>query len=429
MKTNGETTIGNGTVIVGSRDSWNRPVGETKPGHLLLETLAYSRDREYVGWDYFDGMSSQVLRSLPFEHKWVNLAVQEFIKRAPVNIRPFFRVEQRQNFKGTALFALANASAYEHTGDERYIEEVIDLADWLIAAQNDDYPGFCGGHRHAMQQLRERRPPNVPNVVTTAYAVRALLKAASFDPSYFPVARSVVTFLEEALEYRETPHGATIKYHPLEDGSYETINGTALGARVYTDLYAAFGDEQFRRRAGALLDHVVSHQSSIGGWTYRIPASSSHLSMDNHHNGFIVESLVRYRAVTGDARHEQAIERSRSFYRNQLFEPNGAPNWDETTQFPRDIHAATQGIITFAATGDIDFSRTILRWVLDTLYAGDGQFYYQRRRFYTKRFTLMRWCQAWMAYALSHLVTGVPMLPQAPDREIRTPGGVMHESP
>jgi len=34
-------------------------------------------------------------------------------------------------------------------------------------------------------------------------------------------------------------------------------------------------------------------------------------------------------------------------------------------------------------------------------------FYYQKNKFYTKRFTLMRWCQAWMAYAMSEYLVGI----------------------
>ena len=123
--------------------------------------------------------------------------------------------------------------------------------------------------------------------------------------------------------------------------------------------------------------------------------------MDNHHNGFIVESYQRYHEVAGDQRYEETLDRALSFYRDQLFEADGAPNWDERSSYPRDIHAATQGIIVFSKAGDFGFVRRIVDWVLANLYAGEGQFYYQQRRFYTKRFTLMRWCQAWMAYALS----------------------------
>lgn len=41
-----------------------------------------------------------------------------------------------------------------------------------------------------------------------------------------------------------------------------------------------------------------------------------------------------------------------------------------------------------------------------SLHAGSGRFHYQVRRFGTKPITLMRWCQAWMAYALAVYLAG-----------------------
>ena len=35
--------------------------------------------------------------------------------------------------------------------------------------------------------------------------------------------------------------------------------------------------------------------------------------------------------------------------------------------------------------------------------APDGYFVYQKGRYWTKSYTFMRWCNAWMSYALSLL--------------------------
>jgi hypothetical protein len=55
----------------------------------------------------------------------------------------------------------------------------------------------------------------------------------------------------------------------------------------------------------------------------------------------------------------------------------------------------------FTYAGELAFARRILRWAFSNLAAGDGGFYYRKERFHTKRAVLMRWCQAWMAYATS----------------------------
>jgi hypothetical protein len=38
------------------------------------------------------------------------------------------------------------------------------------------------------------------------------------------------------------------------------------------------------------------------------------------------------------------------------------------------------------------------------MYDPAGRFHYQETRWYRKRFTLLRWCNAWMARALAHLL-------------------------
>jgi len=126
--------------------------------------------------------------------------------------------------------------------------------------------------------------------------------------------------------------------------------------------------------------------------------------MDSHHNGFIIESFQRYRDVVGSDRYAETLESALSFYRNELFEPDGAPNFDEQNAYPRDIHASTQGILVFTREGEFDRAMRIVDWVLEHMQVRRGQFYYRAYKYHTKRVTLMRWCQAWMAYAVSELL-------------------------
>ncbi len=370
--------------------------------HVLRETLRYSRVRNYRGWDYCDGMSSAVLRALPVENKWLNLAVQESAKRAPINIRPYLLVEQRRNYKGTALFAMANRNAARILGDERYETEAIELLDWLIDNRLEQYSGFCGGHRHRIQFFDRIGRPKDPDVVSTSYAVQALLSSASLDGRYPEIARTASAFVRNELEYTERDDGtARMKYVPAHGDEYYTPNAVALGARMLTDLGAYSGDEKLLEMAQRLLDYVAGLQTEVGGWKYRDPPERSHLSMDNHHNGFIIECLLRYQTATGSDRYRETLDRAIPFYRNVLFNADGSPNWDESRRYPKDIHAVAQGILVFTALDDLEFVERIIDWALSTLYAGSGRFYYRKQRFYTRRITLMRWGQAWMAYALS----------------------------
>ena len=379
----------------------------------LLDTLQYSRERGYTGWDYGDGLSSRILRGLPVDNRWINLIFQETVKRAPVNVRPLLLVEQRRNFLGAGLFAMANLTVdrfrQEHDGGDvadsgvDYAGEAVELLDWLVQNRCRGYSGFCGSDQHRSQSLTETYTC-VPSVTPTAIPTRALLRAGDLDPVFSAVGRTAADFVAEDLAYREESGGAVIKYLPNDSWDYVTPNAIALGARLLVDLYATTGEETLAERAGKLLDYVASLQTDTGGWYYRQPPDASHMSMDNFHNGFIIESLLRHEEVLDTTRYEDTLDSALQFYRTDLFEANGAPNWDESSAYPRDVHAAAQGIIVFSYAGEFERAGRILSWALDNLYAGDGRFYFRKHRLYTKRFTLMRWCQAWMSYAISEYV-------------------------
>ena len=46
----------------------------------------------------------------------------------------------------------------------------------------------------------------------------------------------------------------------------------------------------------------------------------------------------------------------------------------------------------------------IARWALENMQDKKGYFYYQKTKWYTNRIPYIRWSQAWMFYALAHLL-------------------------
>jgi hypothetical protein len=287
----------------------------------------------------------------------------------------------------------------------------------LLDNQCRGYSGFCGGHQHRLQHLNGRiGEPSEPDIVSTSYAVRALLSDPLGEDRYAEAARSAARFVVEDLDYRTVEDGAIIDYHMNHGNEYYTINAGALGARIFLDLYARFGEPEYLHRATAVLDHITGLQTDIGGWTYRDPPEASHLSMDSHHNGFVIECFQRYAEVADGDRYDDTIQEGMAFYRS-LFDDDGAPDFDEKSAYPRDIHAATQGILVFSYAGEFDRACQIIKWVVENLYAGDGRFYFRKHRLYTQRVTLMRWCQAWMAYAMSEYlrVKNSPAPKQVPE--------------
>jgi hypothetical protein len=159
-------------------------------------------------------------------------------------------------------------------------------------------------------------------------------------------------------------------------------------------------------QAGLLLRYVVRRQTEYGAWYYAEPPSASHITHDNYHTGFILDAILAYARSADSTEFDDAYRRGLEFYRTRLFEPDGAPRFMYDRKYPHDIHGAAQGIITFALAGQAtgmgaEMSRRVLGWTLDAMYEpATAWFSYQKHRFYTTRIRLLRWCQAWMAWAI-----------------------------
>jgi hypothetical protein len=175
----------------------------------------------------------------------------------------------------------------------------------------------------------------------------------------------------------------------------------------------------FLAEAGTLLDRpaylaearrliawTADKQTSYGAWYYTHPPGDSHITHDNYHTGIILDCLDRYRAASGDQRFDGAYRHGLDYYHRHLFTAAGAPRWRNDKQYPYDIHGAASGILCFvrAAHRDREWRRMadrVLGWTLDHMADRRGYFYYQRGRWRTKRFCLLRWANAWMCRALA----------------------------
>jgi hypothetical protein len=109
--------------------------------HQLVGTLDYARERDYRGWDLYDGESSRVLKALPVENKWLNLVFQQSVRRAPINIRPVLAVATRRDFMGIALFVIANIRGCRFRGEGRIQRSAGELVDSVIGSRSGGYRG------------------------------------------------------------------------------------------------------------------------------------------------------------------------------------------------------------------------------------------------------------------------------------------------
>jgi hypothetical protein len=370
----------------------------------LDAALAYAHDNDYAGWDPYDGLESPILG--PFARNWfLRLVVMHGVHKFPVNLRPLLRVPKRRNPKGIALFATAYLDAYDETGDEAYRRRAESLLDWLRANRSADATHAAWGYPFDWQNSNKFfLPAYGPSIVASVFCAQAFLRhyRLTGDEDSLAVARDTCRFVTEEINTVDVDGHVAYAYTPFDD--YVVVNANALGASLLATVGGEVDDESLLARADAVVDLVCDVQDEKGAWYYSVPAEGSHLSHDNFHTGFVLESLHDYLTVRPDAdRARAAYDRGIEFYRRSLFEADGAPKFEHDTPYPRDVHASAQAIRTFVKDGapeSLALARDVHEWTVDNLFDPAGYFYRRRGRVLDDTTPYMRWNQAWMCYAL-----------------------------
>jgi hypothetical protein len=364
----------------------------------------------YAGYSKFDALESPLLAALSFGWWPLRLAWTQLVTRSPVHLRPLLRVRRGVNPEAPALFARANLDCRESGLNGPFAERATACLDWLIEhnpSSHGSYSGRCWGYHHAWQSPGFYQPPHLPNCYITTIVAGALLHGyrALGSGRYLAAARSACDFILGDLRVlHEDTEQKCIGYVPDLDADFVVINVNALAAALLAETAALTGENELLNQARKLMTWVARQQTPYGAWHYTVNPRHSLVAHDNYHTGMILDALLAYERASGDARFRAAFDRGLAFYRAQLFLPDGAPKWTSERVWPHDVHGSAQGTLTFALAGDVEMAIRIGTWGVQHFYRGDGVFAYQRGRWINKRFSLMHWCNGWMARGLAALL-------------------------
>jgi len=377
---------------------------------VCLQALRWAEARNYTGYSKFDALNSPLLKWLAGDRRLLRAGFTYLVSRAPFNIRPLLGVQKRQNPKGLALFSRSCFNLHSLTNEKAYLEKGLALLDRLLGfSQIASYSGHCWGYDHDWQNTRFLAPAYSPNAVVTVMVAEAFLDAFEQvgDTTLLGVARSSADFILRDLTAIDAGEGRyCCSYVP--NNTWKVTNVNALAGALLTRLWSHTGEQALLKKGQAMLRWVVELQTDYGAWYYTDPPGDSRITHDNYHTGFVLDALLQYMTLTEDWTWRSNYESGLSFYREHLFLENGAPKWMHDRPLPFDILGSAQGILTFVRASKLDpaflgQAQDIANWTLDNVWHPEGRFYYQRGKYFTKKFTLMDWSQAWMCFALSEL--------------------------
>lgn len=376
---------------------------------VLKRVYAWSKTQEFKGYNKHDALNSPLLRTASGWGKWPRIFAIQSVMRFPVNVRPILGVPRTLNPKGLALFVMGLLDWYKSDGDMDHLKDAERLLSMLLAYRSrGPWSGDCWGYPYPWQDLGFFAPAFTPNAVVTCFVCEAFLSAYEMTRkrSYLDTVASACNFLYHDLTALEdSGDGLCLSYMPLPM-KMKVLDVSILIAAVlgrHADLSGHSGNIQVAER---LAGFVVEKQTDYGAWFYTDPPEDSPIGHDNYHTGFILDALWRYMEATRDGRWKNNYKKGLAFYAERLFNPDGSPRWMSDKNYPHDIHGAAQGLVSFslALQGGYDYRgllESIGAWAIGEMYQLQGRFYYQQGRYFKKRFTLLRWCNAWMFRGLS----------------------------
>jgi hypothetical protein len=357
---------------------------------------------EFCGWDLFDGLNSRLFQAMPVSRsRYCRLAWIQLFKKSPLNLRALSCVPEERNAKGLGLFVSALLRLGRTLDAEDLLVKLLDM-------KSSGYTGMSWGYNFDWQARAFFVPKGKPNMVTTVFVAQALLDyfKKTGDEKWLALARDACSFI---LGHLVLKPGFCFGYIPGEEARVHNAN--MLGAALLGRVYSITREQALYDASSKAMEYSVKSQHVDYSWPYG--ELDHHQFVDNFHTGFNLVALKDWMDSVGSQEWVKELAGGYAYFLDNFWLDDGCPKYYRDSLYPIDIHCSAQGIVTCCKLAgldarSIDKARMMARWAITNMQGKDGYFYYQKTRWYTNKIPYIRWAQAWMLYALAHLIEAEP---------------------
>ena len=369
--------------------------------------LCWLEREDYKGYDTFDGLNARFLRPFTFNNKYLRIALQQGVRRFPINLRPVLGVKKNHSTKAMGFFAKAFLRLGGATGNPIWSEKARIALQWLVDNISPGYSGACWGNHFDYQSRSSYSPKGEPSVVWTSLIAHAFLDAYEVftDDAYLRIAVSACEHIIRDLDAYKDGDTICIGYFPTS--SHQVHNANTLGASLLARTYSYVRNDAFRQHAAKAINYTAKYQRSDDSWYY---GEESNLHwIDNFHTAYVLDSLKYYVESVGDPQIEAQMMAGYSYWKGKFFQGDGTPRYYNNKTLPLDIQCSSQAIDTLVLFRhrDADALRLackIARWTVQHMQDRSGYFYYRRyARYIVNKTPTLHWGQATMLCALTGL--------------------------
>jgi hypothetical protein len=361
----------------------------------------------YRGYDTFDGLNARFLRPFAFGNKFLLTALQQGVRRFPLNVRPFVGIRKSHSTKGMGFLARGFLRMHQATGDPVWQDKAEYALEWLVENQSKGYSGSCWGNHFDYQSRTFYLPKGVPTVVWTALIGHAFLDAYEQiqKESYLKIADSCCQHILRDLETHADGDSLCISYIPIKNT--QVHNANTLGASLLARTYSFTRTESYRALAQSAMQYTAKYQRADSSWYYG-EAENLHW-VDNFHTAYVLDCFKHYAEGTGDDRFDKIAQSGYDYWKQTFFLSDGTPKYYNHKTLPLDIQCCSQAIDTLVFFRDRDpeglsLALKVARWTIENMQDDSGYFYYRRYSpWLVNKTPTLHWGQATMMCALAGL--------------------------
>lgn len=375
----------------------------------------YVKKNNYEGIDLFDGLNSRLFKNTIFyKNRYFRLALIQFCKLSPINLRKIFLVPNGFNPKAGALFLLGHLDMLKITDEDLHKTEAQELYKKLRDVLIERQRGIGWGYNFDWQARAFYVPVGTPNVVTSVYVGKALLEYYEVfnDIEAFNLAKQIAEFIIYEMVIFENEKDLCFRYIPTETA--EVHNANLLAASFLSSIDKFTGLNEFREKIIKSVNFSLSDINEDGSWPYG--TKPFHRWVDNFHTAFNIESLIVIRDNLDLQSLDSAIEKVVKYYLDNMFTDEGLPKYYNNKLYPTDIHVIAESLIVLnkIINSKISCDRVKLAYfqqqilnLAKSFQDKKGYFYFQKTKYFWNKTPYIRWGQAWMFFALSNFLQHV----------------------
>lgn len=367
----------------------------------ILEHLHQSFvENNYQGWDLYDALLSKyyrkgsILDSFYPRYIWTQVN-----KRAPFNLRPLMRVPKSLNPKGLSLILRGYCKLFEITQDPKYLYSASTVYGLIISLRsNSDY--YCWGNNFDYQARNGFHTAYTPNAITTSFVANSIVDYYSItkDQEAIQILESVRSYYLETMLLFENNRGAAFRYYK-EDNPI-TYNSSAKSSETLALINSRKPDYYTTEIIEKSYSFLLNSQNEDGSWFYS--SGKQGRWIDNFHTGYILVSLKHIKDILCLDFGQDKIDKGLKYHLENHFTRDYLPKYYTGSLYPIDTHCFAQSIITLSEFSDLLRAQKMVESTIKNMYDHTKHYFiYSIRKHYTVRTNLLRWCNAYMFYALS----------------------------